>query len=100
MASREQVRLGNFLLIYICNFHVLNHLLLIYICKLHWNQVGMNESMLTGESMVVAKKAGAILYGGTVVVEGSGLVLVQATGDDSTLGRIVLTVQDSQVNHF
>ena len=26
-----------FLLIYICNFHVLNHLLLIYICKLHWN---------------------------------------------------------------
>jgi Kinesin motor domain len=29
---------GNFLLIYICNFHVLNHFLLIYICKLNWNQ--------------------------------------------------------------
>ena len=29
---------GNFLLIYICNFHALNHLLLIYICKLHWNR--------------------------------------------------------------
>ena len=29
---------GNFLLIYIWNFHVLNHLLLIYICKLHWNR--------------------------------------------------------------
>ncbi len=28
---------GNFLLIYICNFHVLSSLLLIYICKLHWN---------------------------------------------------------------
>ena len=28
---------GHFLLIYICNFHVLSHLLLIYICKLHWN---------------------------------------------------------------
>ena len=28
---------GNFLLIYICNFHVLSYLLLIYICKLHWN---------------------------------------------------------------
>ena len=28
---------GNFLMIYICNFHVLSHLLLIYICKLHWN---------------------------------------------------------------
>ena len=28
---------GNSVLIYICNFHVLNHFLLIYICKLHWN---------------------------------------------------------------
>ena len=28
---------GNFILIYICNFHVLSHLLLIYICKFHWN---------------------------------------------------------------
>ena len=25
-----------FLLTYICNFHVLNHFLLIYICKFHW----------------------------------------------------------------
>ena len=30
---------GNFLLIFICNFHVLSYLLLIYICKLHWNPV-------------------------------------------------------------
>ena len=29
---------GKFLLIYMCNFHVLSHFLLIYICKLHWNQ--------------------------------------------------------------
>jgi Calcium-activated chloride channel len=28
---------GKFLLICICNFHVLSHLLLIYVCKLHWN---------------------------------------------------------------
>ena len=27
---------GDFLLIYICNFHVLNPFLLIYTCKLHW----------------------------------------------------------------
>ena len=32
---------GKFLLIYICNFHVLSNLLLIYICKFHWNQVLM-----------------------------------------------------------
>ena len=28
---------GTFFLIYIWNFHVLNHFLLIYVCKLHWN---------------------------------------------------------------
>ena len=33
----EELRCGNFLLIYICNFHFLSNLLLIYICKLHWN---------------------------------------------------------------
>ena len=27
---------GNFLLIYICNFQVLSDLLIIYTCKLHW----------------------------------------------------------------
>jgi hypothetical protein len=27
----------HFLLIYICNFHVLSDLLIIYIYKLHWN---------------------------------------------------------------
>jgi hypothetical protein len=32
---------GKFLLIYICNFHVLSHLLLIFICKLHWNCLGL-----------------------------------------------------------
>ena len=38
---------GNFLLIYICNFHVLNHLLLIFICKLHWKVLmTMDKSML------------------------------------------------------
>ena len=29
----------HFLLICICNFHVISNLLLIYICKLHWNLI-------------------------------------------------------------
>ena len=43
MLEREETKTkkadqgGKFLLIYICNFHVLSNLLLIYICKLHWN---------------------------------------------------------------
>ena len=40
MESQYDVRMaGEFLLIYICDFHVLSHLLLIYICKLHWIKV-------------------------------------------------------------
>ena len=34
--AQEGSIVGNFPLIHICNFHVLNHLLLIYLCKLHW----------------------------------------------------------------
>jgi hypothetical protein len=34
------VDMVHFLLIYICNFHVLNHFLFMYICKLHWNLQG------------------------------------------------------------
>ena len=37
LESQYDVRMsGKFLMIYMCNFHVLSHLLLIYICKLHW----------------------------------------------------------------
>ena len=35
--DQDREAAGNFLLIYICNFHVLSNLLLIYVCKLHWN---------------------------------------------------------------
>jgi hypothetical protein len=41
------VNTGNFLLIYICNFHVLSHLLLIYIRKLYWKGVLCIESRVT-----------------------------------------------------
>ena len=34
---RTYHRWVNFLVIYMCNFHVLSILQLIYICKLHWN---------------------------------------------------------------
>ena len=40
---------GKFLLIYICNFHVLSHLLLIYICKLHWNPSAFKKMVKGGK---------------------------------------------------
>ena len=42
---------GEFLLIYICNFHVLSHLLLIYICKLHWNHQDLIGEARTDAAM-------------------------------------------------
>lgn len=37
-------------------------------------------------------------YGGTMVIEGSALMRVTACGDDSTLGRIISTVQQAQAS--
>eukprot|EP01038_Epipyxis_sp_PR26KG_P012668 gene12668-16984_t len=60
------------------------------------SNVGVNEAMMTGESRVVIKNEKDIVYGGTVVVEGSGFMRVTAYGDDSTLGKIISSVQNAQ----
>ena len=60
--------------------------------------MAVDESMLTGESLPVYKGTGELLYGGTLVTEGSICMLVTTTGDDSTLGRIVSTVQEAQAS--
>lgn len=38
------------------------------------------------------------VFGGTMVIEGSALMRVTACGDDSTLGRIISTVQQAQAS--
>ena len=45
--ARQKV---HFLMIYICNFHVLNHFLLIYICKLHWNRSSRSPKTESGRT--------------------------------------------------
>ena len=55
-----------------------------------------DESMLTGESALVAKSAGSRVTAGTVNYEGPVVVRVGATGSDSTLagiGRLVAAAQ-------
>jgi Ca2+-transporting ATPase len=67
------------------------------------NHIELDESLLTGESVPVAKLASASLpdalaapgsgdrtavYGGTLVIRGSGLALVMATGARSAIGLI------------
>lgn len=58
----------------------------------------VDESLLTGESLPVAKQAGAELIGGTV--NGSGLLRFQASrvGSDTSLAQIVRIVEEAQAS--
>jgi Ca2+-transporting ATPase len=50
--------------------------------------LAMDESLLTGESLAVEKRADGAVFSGTLVVKGQGRAAVTATGAKSELGRI------------
>ncbi len=56
----------------------------------------VNESMLTGEEMPVAKNVGANVCGGTLNSDGTLLVKVTGTGQESVLGQIVKLIGEAQ----
>jgi Cu+-exporting ATPase len=56
----------------------------------------VDESMLTGESMPVEKKAGDHVTGGTVNATGSFVFRAEKVGADTMLARIVNMVADAQ----
>lgn len=56
----------------------------------------VDESMLTGESLPVAKQPGDHVAGGTLNRSGSVLIAAEKLGKDSTLQQIVELVQRSQ----
>lgn len=56
----------------------------------------VDESMLTGESMPVRKKAGDFLYSGTLNKNGALTMVAAQVGEDTMLARIVRLVQEAQ----
>ena len=57
--------------------------------------VGVNESLLTGESDIIYKNAGDILYSGSFVVNGTGIARVDKVGKDNYIETI-----QNQANKF
>ena len=58
----------------------------------------VDESMLTGESIPVAKQLGARVTGGTLNLTGAITVQVLQTGSETTLARIVSLVESAQAS--
>ena len=60
--------------------------------------VTVNEAMLTGESLPVARGVGEALLGGTIVVSGQGTYAVAAGYKDGTLAKIIELVKTAQAD--
>ena len=63
---------------------------------LHEGQTQVDESMLTGESLPVAKQVGSRVSAGAINGDGRVHMRVQAVGADTTLAHIIRLVQDAQ----
>ncbi len=59
-------------------------------------ETSVNESMLTGESKPVVKKAGDRVIGGAINGEGSIVVEIKKTGKDSFLSQVIELVKEAQ----
>ncbi len=64
--------------------------------ELHEGQTQVDESMLTGEPLPVAKEPGGLLTGGSINGEGRIVLEVRAVGAETVLSRIIRLVEDAQ----
>lgn len=56
----------------------------------------VDESMLTGESVPIAKAIGAQVYSGTINSDGKLLIKAEKLGSETALGRIIKMVEEAQ----
>jgi Ca2+-transporting ATPase len=54
----------------------------------------IDESILTGESLAVIKKAEDVVFTGTLVIKGKGSLKIEKTGEKTKLGQIANTVSE------
>ncbi|MBS1662430.1 MAG: cadmium-translocating P-type ATPase [Bacteroidetes bacterium] len=64
--------------------------------RILWGEAGVDESILTGESLPIDKKAKDSLIGGSLLVSGSVKAQVTADAGDSVLAGIVRMVRQAQ----
>ena len=55
-----------------------------------------NESMLTGESRAVQKDIGSKIFGGSILMQGSIIMKVSRTSENSSLNQIIKLVENAQ----
>ncbi|MCW3074224.1 MAG: ATPase [Flaviaesturariibacter sp.] len=65
-------------------------------CKILWGDVQVNEALLTGESLPIAKAKKDVLIGGSLVEEGTAKAQVTAVGNDTVLSNILNLVKQAQ----
>lgn len=87
--SIEEVRLGDTLLIKPGNRIPIDGVVI-------KGESSINEAMLTGESMPVAKEKGDTLIGGSINENGILYMEVTKVGEDTTLAKIIKFVEDAQ----
>lgn len=56
----------------------------------------INEASITGESLTVSKRAGAGVYAGTILENGTLQIVAEKVGEDTTFGKIIELVEEAQ----